>query len=137
MRLRRRRRIGPVQPLADTLPRRGLFAEPVVITALGLESVAPATEGSTVTFWLEVRDAEGRRCPDLAVEARVEGPARTATVIGNTDMLGRLKVRMSGPAGDYRVEVLDVAAGGLDWDRAAGPSSLEHTVTDSAGPRTD
>ena len=107
-----------------------------MITALGLESVTPDAEGSKVTFWLEVRDAEGRRCPDLAVEARVVGPERTATVIGNTDMLGRLKVRTSGPAGTYRIEVLDVAAGGLDWDRAAGPSSLEHTVTDGDDPRS-
>ena len=119
-------------PLADTLPRRGLFAEPIVITALAFESVAPAPEGTTVTFGLEVRDAEGRRCPDIAVEVRVVAPGRTSTVVGNTDMLGRLKVRTTGPAGPYRIEVLDVAAGGLAWDRDGGPTDVEHTVIDGA-----
>jgi hypothetical protein len=36
---------------------------------------------------------------------------------------------MAGPAGAYRLEVLDVAAGGLDWDAetGAGPLVVETT----------
>lgn len=37
-------------------------------------------------------------------------------------MLGRIRFRTTGPAGTYRIEFADVAAGGLDWDRGAGPS---------------
>jgi hypothetical protein len=84
----------------------------------------PGVPGHRVTFLLEVRAADDARCPAVAVEARVSGPERTRTVSGATDLLGRLRFRMSGPAGRYGIEVVDVAAGGLDWDRAAGPLRL-------------
>lgn len=144
MRLRPRRRRPSItvtmQP--DALPRTGLFAEPVRVTRLELERAAPvgpdasasdpdvpASDGTSadaheVRFLLEVRDAEGRRCPDLAVEAMLDAPGRTTTVVGNTDLMGRLVVRTRGPAGTYRLTVTDVAAGGLAWDADLGPSTV-------------
>lgn len=131
----RRRRVDPstLVGLPDSHPKRGLLAEPVRITRLEHEGtdVPDATPGADgdapahrVTFLLEVRAADDARCPAVAVEARVSGPERTRTVSGATDLLGRLRFRMSGPAGRYGIEVVDVAAGGLDWDRTAGPLDL-------------
>jgi hypothetical protein len=148
----RRRRLDPdtFVPLPDSHPRRGLIAEPVVVarlehanTEIAVDDAwiplvqhpdpAPAAQ-HRVTFLLEIRSADGARCPDIAVEARLGGPERERTVSGATDMLGRVRFRMSGPAGDYRCEVLDVAAGGLDWNRAAGPLGLSVQTTGRRGP---
>lgn len=137
----RRRRIDPstLVGLPDSHPKRGLLAEPVRITRITHEATdtpeqpedgpdGAAGTGTVpahrVTFLLEVRAADDARCPAVAVEARVSGPERTRTVSGATDLLGRLRFRMSGPAGRYGIEVVDVAAGGLDWDRDAGPLQL-------------
>lgn len=133
----RRRRIDPssLVGLPDSHPKRGLLAEPVRIARLEHDGTdAPDAAGSAVagsdaashrvTFLVEVRAADEARCPAVAVEVRISGPERTRTVSGATDLLGRLRFRMSGPPGRYGIEVLDVAAGGLDWDRAAGPSRL-------------
>jgi hypothetical protein len=129
----RRRRAGrPVleaerQP--DDRPKTGLFAEPIRVTSLTVLDPEVLDDGThRVTFLVEVRDAEGRRCPDLAVEARVTGPERTRTVDGATDMFGRIRFRMAGPAGSYGIEVTDVAAFGLAWDAAAGPTVASTTV---------
>lgn len=105
----------------DDLPKRGLFTEPVRVTRL--EALAPETHGDDVQvdFVVEVKDAEGRRCPDLAVEATVSGPVRSATVQGTTDMMGRLRFRMRGPSGRYHIQIGLIAPGGLDWDVDAGP----------------
>ena len=73
-----------------------------------------------MTFVVEIRAADDARCAAIAVEARISGPERARTVSGATDLLGRVRFRMSGPPGPYRLEVTDVAAGGLDWDRSAG-----------------
>jgi hypothetical protein len=113
----RRRRTLPVEPQPDGLPRTGLFAEPIVVTRLD----APEPDEGRAVFLAEVRDAEGRRCPDVAVEATLTGPERTRTVVGNTDMLGRVRFRMAGPPGTYTITVVDVGAGGLAWDAEAGP----------------
>jgi hypothetical protein len=121
------RRPGPrptvtVEPQPDDLPKTGLFAEPVRVAALQVLDPEVVEDGRhRVTFLVEVRDAEGRRCPDLSVEAQVTGPERTRTVQGTTDLFGRIRFRMASTAGDYHLEVTDVAARGLDWDRAAGP----------------
>jgi hypothetical protein len=119
-RARRRRMTTETQP--DGLPKRGLFAEPVRVTRL--EALDPDADDEGVaraTFLVEVKDAEDRRCSDLAVEARVTGPGRSRKVQGTTDMMGRIRFRMAAGSGDYRIELIDVAAGGLDWDPAAGP----------------
>ncbi|MFO7778540.1 MAG: hypothetical protein R6V28_09325 [Nitriliruptoraceae bacterium] len=129
VRRRRRRRHITLERHPDDLPKRGLFTEPIRITRL--EALEPETheDGTTrVTFLIEVKDADDKRCSDLAVDARLSGPERTATVQGATDMFGRVRVRMAGPSGHYEIEVLDVAAKGLDWDATAGPTTAEQDV---------
>lgn len=126
----RRRRIDPatIVGLPDSHPRRGLIAEPVRVERIEHESTEPLDDDvRRVTFLLELRASDDARCPNVAVEARFEGPDRQRTVSGATDMLGRIRFRMSGPAGTYAIEVTDVAAGGLDWDREG--SSIEQHVT--------
>lgn len=119
---RRRQPSLTVERHPDDLPKRGLFAEPIRLTKL--EALDPETteDGQRrAVFLLEVRDAEDRRCSEISVEVQVSGPERTGTVHATTDLLGRLRVRMAGPPGEYRVEVRDVGAFGLDWDAEAGP----------------
>jgi hypothetical protein len=131
-RLRRRGGARPTLPTAkarDDIPKTGLFAEPVRVDDLVVLETELLHDGThRVTFRVEVRDAEGRRCPDLAVEARVTGPERTSTVQGTTDLFGRLRFRMAGPVGTYAIEVTDVAAFGLHWDPTAGPRVTSITV---------
>jgi len=111
--------------LPDSHPKRGLIAEPLRVADLRHAGTEPLDDGTLrVTFLVEVRAADDARCAAVAIEARVTGPERTRTVSGATDLLGRVRFRMSGPAGTYRLEVTDVAAGGLDWDRTAGPVDL-------------
>lgn len=119
-----RRRPSPVtiERHPDDLPKRGLFAEPIRVTRL--DALEPEhLEGDThrATFLVEIQDAEGRRCPDLAVEATVSGPERSSTVAGTTDLMGRIRFRMTGPAGRYAIHLDLIAPGGLDWDVGAGP----------------
>ncbi len=130
----RRRRIGEdgVVPLPDSLPKTGLLAEPLrvaVLSHLGTEGLGDASH--RVTFLVEVRAADGARCPAIAVEAHVEGPERARTVAGATDLFGRIRFRMAGPAGTYRCTVTDVAAGGLAWDRDAGLATVTVAVPDA------
>ena len=129
---RRRRPRVTLERQPDGLPKTGLFAEPVRVTRLDALDPELVEDGRhRVTFQVEVKDAEGRRCSDLAVDARITGPERAATVQGTTDMFGRVRIRMTGPAGEYHLEVLEVAAKGLDFDRDAGPTTA--TVTAPAG----
>jgi hypothetical protein len=126
LRRARRRRIDPtgLVGLPDSHPKRGLIAEPVRIGDLQPTATETLEDGSRrVTFLAEVRAADDARCAAIAVEARIVGPERTRTVSGATDLLGRVRFRMTGPPGPYSIEVTDVAAGGLDWDREAGPST--------------
>ena len=129
---RRRRPRVTLERQPDGLPKTGLFAEPVRVTRLDALDPELVEDGRhRVTFQVEVKDAEGRRCSDLAVDARITGPERAATVQGTTDMFGRIRIRMTGPAGEYRLEVLEVAAKGLAFDRDAGLTTA--TVTVPAG----
>lgn len=128
----RRRRIDPegLIGLPDSHPKRGLIAEPVRVARIEHADTERLEDGTLrVTFLVEVRAADEARCPAVAVEARISGPERERTVSGATDLLGRVRFRMAGPAGSYRLEVLDVAAGGLDWDAetGAGPLVVETT----------
>jgi hypothetical protein len=127
----RRRRIDPdtIVGLPDSHPKRGLIAEPVRVERIDHEATEPVeNDQQRVTFRVEVRAADDARCPAVAVEARVVGPERERTVSGATDMLGRIRFRMTGPAGSYRIEILDVAAGGLDWDRERSRTELSVQV---------
>ncbi|MFP4310563.1 MAG: Ig-like domain-containing protein [Nitriliruptoraceae bacterium] len=120
-RLRPRRSLTP-EPQPDGLPKAGLFAEPLRVTMLeALEPELVEDGQRRVTFRVEVKDAEGKRCSDLAIDARVTGPERSATVQVVTDLFGRARVRMTGPPGSYELELLEVAAKALRWDAAAGP----------------
>jgi hypothetical protein len=120
-RRRRRRPELELEVHPDDLPKTGLFAEPVRVASIApLEPELLDDGRRRVTFLVEVRDAEDKRCSALAVEARVTGPERSRTVSGNTDLMGRLRFRMAGPAGAYRIEVLDVAASGLAFDPTLG-----------------
>jgi hypothetical protein len=125
----RQRRALPVEPQPDGVPKSGLFTEPIAVTRLdALESETLDDGRRRATFVAEVRDADGRRCPDVAVEATVSGPERTRKVAGNTDMLGRIRFRMAGPPGAYAITLVDVGAGGLAWDAQAGPREASVTV---------
>jgi hypothetical protein len=119
---RRRRPQVTVETQPDGLPKTGLFAEPLVVTALEPLEPEHLEDGRwRVTFRVEVRDAEGKRCSDLAVDARVTGPERSATVQVTTDLFGRARIRMTGPVGRYELSLLEVAAKALRWDGEAGP----------------
>ena len=127
----RRRRIDPdsLVGLPDSHPKRGLIAEPVRVARITHESTDPMPDGQhRVTFSVELRSADDARCPAIAVEAQVSGPARERTVSGATDLLGRIRFRMTGPDGEYRIAITDVAAGGLDWDRDTSDIELHVTV---------
>jgi hypothetical protein len=128
---RRRRQLDlTLEVHPDDLPKTGLFAEPVRVASIQVLDPEVLDDGlHRVTFLVEIRDAEDKRCSNLAVEARVSGPERARTVSGNTDLMGRLRFRTTGPAGSYRIEVLDVAAYGLGFDPGAG----ETTASTEAG----
>lgn len=135
MLLRRRRRRPPeglvIEPEPDAAPKHGLFTEPVRVTDIDVPEPEPVDHGHRVVFRVSIRDADDRRCPSIAVEARLSGPERTATVQGTTDLLGRLRFRMTGPPGTYTIAVTDVAAGGLDWAPDAGPATATTVVADT------
>ncbi len=131
-RLRRAMRPTPTITLErtpDGVPKRGFFTEPVHVSALEVVDPERTDDGrQRVTFRVEVRDAEGRRCSELAVDARISGPERSRDVQAVTDLFGRVRVRMAGPPGHYRIEITDVAAQGLAWDREAGPRTAETSL---------
>jgi hypothetical protein len=115
--------------IPDDLPRRGLFTEPVRVERLELLLIEDADQDQVrVSFRCTVKDADDRRCPALAVEARVAGPERTAGGLGNADLFGQVTFRMTGPRGTYRCEIIDVAAGGLDFDRDGSELALDVTA---------
>ncbi len=113
----------------DGLPKTGLFTEPIRVTMLeALEPELVEDGARRVTFRVEVKDAEGRRCSDLAVDARITGPERSAKVQVVTDLFGRARIRMTGPAGTYELELLEVAAKALEWAADQGPRLVRVTV---------
>lgn len=126
-RLRRRAR-PPADPtlrkVPDDLPRGNLLAAPLVVERLESRPSERLPDGRVrVTFRARVRDAEGKPCPDVAVDATLRGPERTATGQGTTDLMGRIRFRMTGGHGVYSITIDDVAAGGLAWDATAGPTT--------------
>lgn len=109
-----------LRAVPDDLPRDQLFAQPLVVDHIDAKAPERLGDGSVrVHFVVRVRDAEDKRCPDLAVEVTLTGPERTAGGLLQTDMLGHAGFRMTGPPGTYRLTIDDVAAGALGWDRDA------------------
>ena len=131
LRRSRDRRRFTMERQPDALPKAGLFTEPIRVTRLEALEVETMDDGRhRATFLAEVKDADDKRCSDVAVEARMRGPERTATVFGTTDLLGRIRFRMAGPLGAYRITITDVGAHGLRWDPDAGPRDAAVTVSD-------
>lgn len=103
-------------PAPDDVPRG--FAEPVSVTDLDVLPPEPVDDGRLrITFHANVRAADGARCPDVAVEARVTGPEREGDGMGWTDEFGQVRFRMTGPPGEYRCEITSVGAGAVDVTR--------------------
>lgn len=119
-----------LRPVGDDHPKDAFFAKPLSVTSLStkVEELASA-DGSRqlrVGFVATIKDADGKRCPDMAVHARVVGPERSATGMGHTSLLGQVTFRMSGPPGTYSCTIEDVAGGALGLDTEA--STLEATI---------
>ena len=112
-------------PVADDHPKDAFFRSPLRVSDLRT-TVEDHDAGVRVSFVATVKDADGKRCPDVAVHARVAGPLREATGMGHTSMMGAVTFRMSGPAGTYTCLVEDVAGGALGLDVAS--SSLRAEV---------
>jgi hypothetical protein len=104
------------RPVPDDLPRDSLFSQPLRVTRVTVRDPEPVGDEWRVAFVVFLRDAEGRTCPDIAVDATIRGPHRTASGQATTDLMGRATFRMVGPAGTYELAVDDVAAGALSWD---------------------
>ncbi len=112
-------------PVPDDHPKDAFFTGPLRVTDLRT-AVEEHVDGVRVGFVATVKDADGKRCPEVAVHARVTGPHRQATGMGHTSMMGTVTFRMSGPAGTYACLVEDVAGGALGLDLEA--SDLRATV---------
>lgn len=118
--------VGELRKVPDDLPRDDLFDQPLTCDVTG--KAETHDDDHRVAFKVTVRDAEGKRCPDLFVEAEVSGPERTAVGDTTTSMLGTATFRMAGPTGDYAIRVTDIAAGALAWDRDNSTAHLEFTL---------
>lgn len=102
-------------PVPDDLPRDAFFTRPLRVSDL-VATTEDHPDGVRVAFVATVRDADGKRCPDIAVHARIRGPERQATGMGHTSMLGKVTFRMAGPSGTYTCRIEDVAGGALGLD---------------------
>ncbi|MFT6803003.1 MAG: hypothetical protein ACJA2H_000007 [Nitriliruptoraceae bacterium] len=121
--------IGDLNKVPDDLPRDTLFRQPLIAMASVVGTPERLEDSqATVTFRVVVKDADGKRCPDIHVEARVRGPEREAIGELTTDMLGGCKLKMTGPVGSYDIEVLDVAALALTWDAEASTTTAHVNV---------
>ena len=110
--------------VGDDHPKDAFFTRPLVVTSLTTAVEDVPVEGDVeprirASFVATIKDADGKRCPDMAVYASIVGPHRSATGMGHTNMLGQVTFRMSGPPGDYACTVEDVAGGALGLDTKA------------------
>lgn len=126
----RRRNLEPMEGrvVPDDLPRDAIFAQPLVVSRLTASVLDGEDDpADTVEFRATIKDADGKRCPELAVHATIVGPDRTGEGMAHTDLLGVVKFRMTGSPGVYAAEITDVAAGALDFDRDASTLTAEIT----------
>lgn len=129
---------GELRVVADDHPKDAFFATPLSVASLTTaveELDHPGDDRQVrVSFAATVRDGEGKRCPEMAVYARIAGPERTATGMGHTSLLGKVTFRMSGPPGTYTCTIRDVAGGGLGLDEDASTlqASIDATASDTA-----
>jgi hypothetical protein len=136
VRLRRRRGPQPMSPdlvvVEDNAPRDSIFEQPLdaSVTHHGVEAVDD--DRLRVTFRVIVRDAGGRRCPELAVNATIQGPDRTASGEALTDLMGAVRFRMVGPAGTYRFQLDEVAAKALTWTSDDSVVQVEVSAGDAS-----
>ncbi len=118
-----------LRPVPDDVPRRHLYVEPIRVSELVALPAEHLPGGEIrLTFQVTVKDAAGARCSDLAVEARVSGPARAATGTAHTDAFGQAWFRMRGVPGTYRCDILDVAAGAIALERAEDGETVASAV---------
>ena len=123
-----------LRPVADDHPKDAFFTRPLRVTALqaSVEDVEVADDEDPrvrVAFLATIKDADGKRCPDMAVYARITGPHRSATGMGHTSLLGQVTFRMSGPPGEYTCTIDDVAGGALGLDHDASTLHAEIVAT--------
>lgn len=119
---------GQLRAVEDGAPRDGLFTQPLAVTVTASDPEARGRDRWLVRFQVEVRDDEGRRCPQLAVGARMEGPRRSGNGEAHTDLLGRARFQREGPAGRYRLQLLHVAGDALELDRPLEELTAETRV---------
>ena len=126
-------------PFPDKVGRGADWATPLVVDRCRVASVEPCPADTTtpagepapadwhrVTFQLRVRDATGRRLPDVAVDVTVTAPHRTTSGLGATDLAGQTRFRIDGPPGTYALVVDAIAGHAFDLDDA---SVLDAAVT--------
>lgn len=122
---------GRLTPASDSHPKSGLYTEPVRVASVHTPQAEALSDGRwRASFLLTVKDADDRRCSDIFVKVSLRGPDRASLAEGTTDLMGQIRFRMTGPPGLYAMEVLDVAAGGLAWDREAAARTAQQTVGD-------
>ncbi len=118
-----------LRPVPDDLPRRQLYVEPIRVSELVALPAEHLPGGEVrLAFQVTVKDAVGARCSDLAVEARVSGPARVAVGTAHTDAFGQAWFRTRGVPGTYRCDILDVAAGAIALERPADSEIVASTA---------
>lgn len=103
--------------VGDDVPR-GWIVPPVAVASIEALPAERSDDGQLrVTFFVNVRDAAGQRCPDLLVDAHVDGPERGGPGSAHTDEFGQVRFRMTGPPGRYACEITGIGAGGLEVAR--------------------
>lgn len=108
--------------LPDMVPKRHLYEEPLHVESIEALPPEPVGDGRLrVTFWINVRDADGQAVREIAVHGRIVGPERTGEGMANTDDYGQARFRTTGPPGRYRCEITDIAAGAITVHHATPP----------------
>ncbi len=107
-------------PKSDDVPKAQFFDHPLTVDRIKVLEAEDRGDGRwAVTFRARIRDASGKRCPELAVYVHIDGPERVADGMGTTDLLGQVAFQTEGPAGTYVLTIDDVAGGTMPVDEAA------------------